>query len=52
MLKVSCPRCKKVQNYQPKDNRIVGKIKVCVYCGCSFKVHTSPENTRIVDKKK
>jgi len=52
MLKVSCPRCKKIQNYQPRDNKITDKIKVCVYCGCSFKVHPNQKDSRIVEKKK
>lgn len=52
MLKVSCPRCKKVQNYQPRDNKVTDKIKVCVYCGCSFKVYSSQKDNRIIEKKR
>jgi phage FluMu protein Com len=47
MLKVSCPRCKKVQNYEPRTKDLANKVKVCVYCGCSFKVHP-----RIISQKK
>ncbi len=54
MLKVSCPKCKKVQNYEPKIKNInhysiTTKIKRCVYCGYSFKVHSNQEKSRIVE---
>ena len=50
MLKVSCPKCKKVQNYNPTNNNITSKVKRCVYCGYSFKVHSNQEKSRIVNK--
>lgn len=57
MLKVSCPKCKKVQNYQPQliDNitkSLNTKIKRCVYCGYSFKIHSNQEKSRIVENIK
>jgi hypothetical protein len=54
MLKVSCPKCKKLQNYDPKPikagNSITDKIKRCVYCGHSFKIHSNQEKSRIIEK--
>jgi len=55
MLKVSCPKCKKTQNYDPKplkniSDSITNKIKRCVYCGHSFKIHSNQEKSRIVEK--
>ena len=52
MLKVSCPKCKHQMNYDPKPGSITDKIKRCVYCGHSFKVHSNPDNSRIVSVKK
>jgi phage FluMu protein Com len=49
MLKVSCPRCKKIQSYQPQTGSITDKIKRCVYCGCSFKVHSNQVKSRIIN---
>ncbi len=50
MLKVSCPKCKKVQNYMPKPGDISSKTKQCVYCGHTFKVHSDQEKSRIMER--
>ncbi|MFH1072484.1 MAG: hypothetical protein V1743_03585 [Nanoarchaeota archaeon] len=52
MLKLRCPRCKQDMLYDPKAGSITSKVKRCVYCGHSFKVHTSPEKSRIVQEIK
>ncbi len=47
MLVVRCPRCKHEMRYQPRG-RVVGKVKRCVFCGYSFSIHRSPQDSRIV----
>ncbi len=49
MLKVSCPKCKHAQNYDPKLGKISDKVKRCVYCGHSFKVHIDQDKSRIIE---
>jgi DNA-directed RNA polymerase subunit M/transcription elongation factor TFIIS len=55
MLRVSCPKCKNVQNYDPQlrneNTSISTKTKRCVYCGHTFKVHSNQEKSRIVENK-
>jgi hypothetical protein len=48
MLLVRCPRCHKDQKTDPKAGDITAKVKRCVYCGYSFKIHGSLPKTRIV----
>ena len=49
MLVVRCPKCKKTMRYQPiKQQPITDKKKVCVYCGSSFKIHSSISKSCIV----
>ena len=36
MFLLECPKCKNRMNYQPKDNKITGKKKACVYCNHSM----------------
>lgn len=48
MLLVRCPKCGKDQKYQPGGGMITEKSKRCVYCGRSFKVHSSLPKSRIV----
>lgn len=33
-----CPRCGQRMKYQPRDRRLSGKTKKCVYCGFSMTV--------------
>ena len=47
-MKVRCPKCHHDMLYQPKKGLMSHKIKRCVYCGHSFKVHASPEKSRII----
>ncbi|MFH1506615.1 MAG: hypothetical protein ABIE94_06560 [archaeon] len=52
MLIVQCPRCKHRMKYQPMGGEITSKVKRCVYCGYSFKVHSSLKTDRIVKVEK
>ena len=52
MLKVSCPKCKHVMNYEPRGGMISSKTKTCVYCGHTFKVHSNQEKSRIIQISK
>lgn len=52
ILKVTCPNCKKPQNYIPIGGIVSGKSKRCVYCGKTFKIHNSPNDSRIIGKIK
>ena len=50
-LIVKCPKCGKNQRTNPrvkKKSEVSKKVKRCVYCGHSFKIHPSIEKTRIV----
>ncbi|MBN1646339.1 hypothetical protein JW868_04845 [Candidatus Woesearchaeota archaeon] len=51
MIHVRCPRCLKIQKYQPKQSRITKKYKACVYCGKHFKIHSNEHLSRIVPQK-
>ena len=36
---VICPKCGKVQKYQPRrDGGLIGKMKKCVFCNKQFKI--------------
>ena len=49
MFVVRCPKCKHTQRYAPVKKGLVSeKVKVCVYCGSSFKIHPSLVESRIV----
>ncbi len=48
MLLVRCPRCHKDQKTDPRPGEITGKVKLCVYCGRSFKIHSTLVKSRIV----
>ncbi len=51
MLIVRCPKCGKDQRTDPKlvkEGDVTKKIKSCVYCGHSFKIHSTIDATRIV----
>jgi len=50
MLLVKCPGCGRNQKCQPKPGFVTTKSKRCVYCGRSFKIHSSIEKSRIVRK--
>jgi len=52
MLKLRCPRCRQDMLYDPKSGSLTTKVKRCVYCGYSFKVHTNPEKSRIIKEVK
>ena len=47
LLAVRCPKCGSDQKYQPQGGEISKKVKKCVYCGCSFKVHSCLPKSRI-----
>jgi uncharacterized Zn finger protein len=51
MLIVRCPKCGKDQKTNPilkNTGDVTSKVKRCVYCGHSFKIHSSIEKTRII----
>jgi hypothetical protein len=55
MLIVRCPKCGKDQRTDPRTEKqgdITKKVKRCVYCGHSFKIHSSPVTSRIVKEEK
>ena len=47
MLEVKCPSCHHIMKYQPKEGTITEKVKRCVYCGRSFKIHASLNESRV-----
>lgn len=50
-LLVRCPECHQTMKYNPDISHIAeisDKAKRCVYCGRSFKVHPSPDKSRVV----
>jgi len=49
MLTVKCPKCSNEMKCSPRK-AITKAIKVCVFCGRSFKIHTNIEKSRIVKK--
>ncbi|MBD3209451.1 hypothetical protein GF367_03455 [Candidatus Woesearchaeota archaeon] len=49
MFVVRCPSCKHTMRYQPVKAGVVSeKVKKCVFCGHSFKIHPSLVESRIV----
>jgi len=51
VLIVRCPKCGKDQKTAPNIEKLgdlTKKVKRCVYCGRSFKIHSNIANTRIV----
>jgi len=51
MFTVKCPRCKHEMKYMPIKGKLSKKVKRCVYCGYSFKVHSSSEKSRIIKEE-
>jgi len=51
MITVKCPKCRKLQKYEPRQGRLTKKYKTCVYCGRSFKIHSNEHLSRIVPQK-
>ncbi|MGV8163024.1 MAG: hypothetical protein ACP5N2_06860 [Candidatus Nanoarchaeia archaeon] len=55
MLIVRCPKCGKDQRTAPivkREGDLTNKVKRCVYCGHSFKIHSSLAKSRIVKVEK
>lgn len=55
MFIVRCNKCGHEQKTNPdvkKKGGITSKVKRCVYCGHSFRIHSSIDNTRIVKEIK
>jgi len=55
VLIVRCPKCGKDQKTMPhiaNQGDITKKVKRCVYCGHSFKIHSSLPKSRIVSVAK
>lgn len=52
MLLVRCPRCHRDQKADPRPGAMSTKVKRCVFCGYSFKIHSNPEKSRIVKQLK
>jgi len=51
MLIVRCPKCGRDQRTDPRiknNGDMTTKVKRCVYCGHSFKIHSSLPTSRIV----
>jgi len=48
MLTVRCPKCHHDQKCDPKPGNITDKVKRCVYCGHSFKIHIDQTKSRIM----
>ncbi|MFA6074095.1 MAG: hypothetical protein WC758_08310 [Candidatus Woesearchaeota archaeon] len=51
MLIVRCPKCGKDQRTAPiikQEGDLTKKVKRCVYCGHSFKIHSTLLTSRIV----
>jgi len=51
VLVVRCPKCGNEQRTAPrvkKHGDVPKKVKRCVYCGFSFKIHSNLEKSRIV----
>jgi acetyl-CoA carboxylase beta subunit len=49
MLVVKCPNCGRNMKTQPRGGDVTTKVKKCVYCGKSFKIHSSMRKSQIVD---
>jgi len=49
ILLVKCPKCGKNMKVAPRID-VTKATKRCVYCGKSFKIHTSPKDSRIVKR--
>ncbi|MCF7866429.1 hypothetical protein K9L67_02475 [Candidatus Woesearchaeota archaeon] len=52
VLIVRCPNCGKDQKTNPvvrNGEDLTKKVKCCVYCGKSFKIHVSLPKSRIVN---
>lgn len=47
MLLVRCPKCHHDQKCDPRAGNISDKVKRCVYCGHSFKIHSDQVKSRI-----
>lgn len=51
MIIVKCPHCGNTQRTAPKVEQrgdITKKVKRCVYCGHSFKIHSNLDKSRII----
>jgi hypothetical protein len=48
MLLLQCPKCKNRMKADPKAGSLTEKKKRCVYCGHTFKIHTSPASSTII----
>lgn len=51
VLVVKCPKCGHNQKTDPKvvaTGDLTKKVKKCVYCGHSFKIHSNIDKSRIV----
>jgi hypothetical protein len=54
MLIVRCPKCGRDQRTDPRiksGEDLTNKVKRCVYCGHSFKIHSSLPKSRIVKEE-
>ena len=54
MFIVKCPKCGMNQKTDPRIkslSEVSSKVKRCVYCGHSFKIHPNIDNSRIVSKE-
>jgi hypothetical protein len=49
VITVKCPKCNHDQKCNPVGVISSSKVKKCVYCGRSFKIHPSVDKTRIVN---
>jgi Zn ribbon nucleic-acid-binding protein len=55
MLIVRCPHCGKDQRTDPRITNLgdlTKKVKRCVYCGHSFRIHSSQVRSHIVKVEK
>lgn len=53
MFTVICPKCKNTMKTNPNLKKLSDthkKVKKCVYCGHSFKIHPNLDNTRILKR--
>jgi len=51
MIIVKCPNCGNTQKTDPrveKQGDLTKKVKRCVYCGKSFKIHSNQTKSRIL----
>ena len=54
MLIVRCPKCGHDQRTDPKVEKlgdVTKKVKRCVYCGHSFRIHSNMDKSRIVKEE-